>query len=89
MRRAGLVGRVDRIAATRSHVCSRALVRRIAADEGITESELLAEMREMTAICLEQGITSESAMVRHWAMELGISQATLDEWTERYREWMQ
>ena len=88
MRRAGLGGRLARMEGAQCHVSNQALLRQIAADEGVSESELLAEAAEMTAICRERGITNEAAMARYWADELGISQAEVDAWTARYQAWL-
>lgn len=88
MGKRSIEGRLDHLETICGSRINHALVRQIAADEGISESELLAEAAEMTAICRERGITNEAAMARYWADALGISQAEVDAWTERYRAWL-
>lgn len=88
MGRRSMVGRLDHLEAVRRPRINHALLRQIAMDEGISEAELLAEIAELTAICRAKGIRSEVAMVRYWAEELGITQAELDAWSERYQAWL-
>lgn len=88
MRKTSIVGRLDDLEAARGPRVNRALLRQIAVDEETTEAELLAEIAEMTAICRAQGIFSEAAMVRYWADALGITQAELDAWSDRYQAWL-
>ncbi len=88
MGRARIAQRIDDLEATCGPRISGALVRQIAADEGITEAELLAETEALRAICRAKGIMGEAAMVRYWVGELDITQAELDAWTERYQAWL-
>jgi hypothetical protein len=88
MPRSGLAGRLDRVASAHAHVDVLRLARRLAAVEGISDVELLAEATHIARVCQQQGITSLAGMVDFWATELGIAPGELEREVARVREQM-
>ena len=58
MRHTGLVNRIRRVEATRSHVDVTRLAQRIAEVDGLSATELLAEAERIADACQRQGISS-------------------------------
>ena len=84
--RPGLDTRLERLEDRQHREITQTIVRTIAEGEGISASELSAELERMTAICQGQDITSGPAMVRYWADDLGITLEELEQRVDRYRE---